>query len=161
MPDPGAPVSASFHPVSQPPRGTVLGFDFGLARIGVAIGELETGQANALLTLHEESNADRFAAIGRLLEEWKPVALVVGLPTHLDGTPHELTARCRRFANQLHGRYSLPVATVDERLSSAAADAEMREAGVRDWRGRKAAVDAVAAQLILQHFLDSTRHATA
>ena len=105
-------------PDTLPARGSVLGFDFGLARIGVASGELETGLASALTTLHAEANDERFAAIARLIGEWQPVALVVGIPTHLDGREHELTARCRRFANQLHGRHALPVFSVDERLSS-------------------------------------------
>jgi len=142
-----------------PARGTLLAFDFGLARIGVATGELETGRANALTTISEESNAARFAAIETLLREWRPVALVVGIPCHLDGTTHELTARCRRFANQLHGRFALPVLESDERLSSAAAEAALVESGVRDWRARRNVIDAVAAQLILQHFLDTHRHA--
>ena len=142
-----------------PARGTVLGFDFGLARIGIASGELETCQASALTTVHEESNERRFAAIARLIEEWRPVALVVGIPLHLDGREHELTARCRRFANQLHGRFGLPVHHADERLSSAAAEAALAEAGVKRWRERKAVLDAAAARLILQHFLDRHRHA--
>mgnify|MGYP001447446748 CR=1 FL=1 len=142
-----------------PARGTLLGFDFGLARIGVASGELETGLASPLTTLREESNDARFAAIARLIAEWRPVALVVGLPAHLDGREHELTARCRRFANQLHGRFALPVCTVDERLSSVAAEAELAAAGVRGWRERKDVLDAAAARLILQSFLDSNRHA--
>jgi len=141
-----------------PARGTLLGFDFGLARIGVASGELETGQASALVTLHAESNDERFAAIARLIAEWHPVALVVGIPTHLDGGEHELTARCRRFANQLHGRFGLPVFTADERLSSVAADAGLASAGLKDWRERKAMVDAEAARIILQTFLDTPRH---
>lgn len=156
MPDPTAATAASL-----PARGTVLGFDFGLARIGVAVGELETRSANALVTLHDEANNARFAAIARLLDEWRPVALVVGLPGHLDGRAHELGARCRRFANQLHGRFALPVHLVDERLSSAAADTALREAGHRGWQARKPVLDAVAAQLILQHFLDVTPHAPA
>ncbi len=160
MPDAAAALApASPLPLSLPPRGTLLGFDFGLARTGVAIGELETGHASALITLHEEANAARFAAITRLIDEWRPVALIVGLPRYLDGGEHPLTVRCQRFANQLHGRFNLPVTTVDERLSSAAADAALREAGVRDWRQRRDKLDASAAQLILQHFLDSTRHA--
>ena len=93
-----------------PRVGTVLAFDFGLARIGVAVGETETGNAHPLTAIAEEVNAVRFAAIEALLAEWKPASLVVGLPTHLDGSEHAMTARCRRFANQLHGRYGLPVA---------------------------------------------------
>ncbi|MCK0511813.1 Holliday junction resolvase RuvX [Aromatoleum buckelii] len=146
-------------PAALPARGTLLGFDFGLARIGVAVGELETRRASALLTLHGEASAPRFAAIAKLLDEWKPVGLVVGMPAHLDGTPHEMTARCRRFANQLHGRFGLPVLECDERLSSAAADAALAEAGTHDWRARKEVLDAVAAQIILQHFLDTHGHA--
>lgn len=146
-------------PVALPARGTLLGFDFGLMRVGVAVGEIETGQANALVTLEGEASAPRFAAIEKLLSEWRPVALVVGVPCHLDGTAQELAARSRRFGNQLHGRFGLLVFECDERLSSAAADAALTDAGERDWRARKRKLDAVAAQLILQHFLDSHRHA--
>jgi len=119
MPD--AAAAALAPQAALPARGTLLGFDFGLARIGVATGELETGQASALVTLHDESNDARFKAISKLIAEWRPVALVVGIPTHLDGSEHELTTRCRRFANQLHGRFGLPVFATDERLSSVAA----------------------------------------
>ncbi|WP_332671000.1 Holliday junction resolvase RuvX [Aromatoleum sp.] len=153
MPDPARDAPA------LPARGTLLGFDFGLARVGVAVGELETGHANALLTLAGEASAPRFAAIEKLLAEWRPAGLVVGVPRHLDGTPHELTARCRRFANQLRGRFGLPVVECDERLSSAAAEAALVDGGQRDWRARKEVLDAVAAQIILQHFLDHNRHA--
>ncbi len=142
-----------------PARGTLLGFDFGLARIGVATGELETGRASALVSLHEQSNDARFAAIGRLIAEWRPLALIVGVPTHLDGREHELTARCRRFANQLHGRVDLPVFPMEERLSSVAAESALVDAGLKAWRDRKAVLDAAAARLILQHFLDSIQHA--
>ncbi len=144
---------------SLPARGTLLGFDFGLARIGVAVGELETAQASPLTTVHEEAGALRFAAIGKLIAEWRPVALVVGIPAHLDGTEHDMSARCRRFANQLHGRFGLPVAQVDERLSSAEAEGRLRDAGMDRWQERKGVLDAAAAQIILQHFLDAHRHA--
>lgn len=142
-----------------PSRGTVLGFDFGLARIGVAVGEIETRQASALATISEEANDRRFAAIGRLVDEWRPVALVVGVPRHLDGQAHAMTARCQRFAHQLHGRYALPVRQIDERLSSAAADSALRAAGRTSWRERKPDLDAVAAQMLLQDFLDGLGHA--
>ena len=142
-----------------PLRGTLLGFDFGLARIGIATGELETGQASALATVHDESNDARFKAIAALIAEWRPVALVVGLPTHLDGTEHELTARCRRFANQLHGRYGLPVALVDERLSSAEAEERLSEAGHKGWRKQKPRLDSAAAQIILLQYFESAKHA--
>ena len=132
--------------------GTVLGFDFGLARIGVAVGETETGHAHPLAVIADEANAARFAAIEKLLAEWKPVSLVVGLPVHLDGSEHAMTVRCRRFANQLHGRYGLPVALVDERLSSA-------EAGLHGWRKQKPRLDSAAAQIILLQYFESARHA--
>ena len=151
MPDPGAD--------ALPQRGTLLAFDFGLARIGVAVGELETAQANPLTTIAEEANTRRFAAIERLIAEWRPVALVVGIPRHLGGDGHAMTARCERFANQLAGRYQLPVSRVDERLSSAEAEDLLEASGVNHWQERKHHLDAVAAQIILQTFLDRTRYA--
>ena len=153
------PEAAPPTPPDLPARGTLLGFDFGLARLGVAVGELETGRANALLTISGEASAPRFATIEKLLAEWRPVALVVGIPCHLDGAAHAMTARCCRFANQLRGRYGLPVMESDERLSSAAAESMLEEAGQGDWRARKPVLDAVAAQIILQHFLDTIHHA--
>lgn len=161
MPDAACAATAASAPIATlPSRGTLLGFDFGLARIGIATAELETGLASALDTIHETASDARFAAIGALIGQWQPVALVVGVPTQLDGSDQELSARCRRFANQLHGRFGLPVFTVDERLSSLAAERELVEAGMRDWRKRKAVVDAAAARLILQTFLDGFHHAT-
>jgi putative Holliday junction resolvase len=138
---------------------TLLGFDFGLARIGVAVGETETGHAHALAVIAAEANVARFAAIEALLAEWKPAALIVGLPLHLDGTEHAMTVRCRRFANQLQGRYGLPVALVDERLSSAAAEEHLREAGHGGWRSQKPLLDAAAAQIILLQYLENAQHA--
>jgi putative holliday junction resolvase len=132
---------------------TVLGFDFGTARIGVATGETETRMAQPLTTIHGEANDRRFGEIAKLIEEWAPARLVVGLPSSLDGVATEMTARCQRFANQLKGRFGLPVSLVDERLSSAEADELLRQVK-RDWRSRKQVLDAVAAQRILQSFLD-------
>jgi len=146
--------------VPLPARGTILGFDFGTARIGVAVGELETRHASALTTISEESRERRFGAIGRLVAEWRPVAMVVGIPRHLDGREHDMTARCRRFANQLHGRFALPVHQMDERLSSAAADTALSDAGSTRWQSRKPQLDAVAAQIILQDFLNGPAHAS-
>ena len=134
--------------------GTVLAFDFGLKRIGIAVGETLLGRAKALATIEAESNEVRFTAIARHIQEWQPALLVVGLPLSLDGTEHEMTARCRRFANQLHGRFDLPVTLIDERLTSAEADAVLREDGL-DWKARKKSVDALAAQIILQDYFDA------
>lgn len=132
-------------------KGAVLAFDFGEKRIGVAVGEWETRLAHPLETIAEEANAPRFARIGGLIGEWRPVELVVGLPLGLDGQEHDLTRRCRRFANQLNGRFGLPVRLVDERLTSVEAERRLREAG-KSPRDHKAAIDSLAAQEILQDY---------
>jgi putative Holliday junction resolvase len=126
-----------FIPVNE---GVVLAFDFGLRRIGVAIGNGVTRAAHPLSTIAAD-RGDRWEQIAELLGEWQPQRLVVGVPRHPDGTPHEMTARCERFARQLEGRFGLPVARVDERYSSAAA-------------GPGQNVDARAAALILQQWFD-------
>lgn len=135
-------------------KGAVLAFDFGLKRIGVAIGDLETRLAHPLETIADEANAPRFERIAVLIGEWHPAALVVGLPLTLEGAEHEMTQRCRRFANQLHGRYGLPVSLVDERLTSVSAESRLGEAGVYG-KQRKAVLDSLAAQEILQDYLDT------
>ena len=135
----------------------VLAFDFGIRRIGVAVGEMMLGTARPLTTIAAEANDARFAAIGKLVEEWRPAALGVGLPLSLDGAPGDMTERCQRFARQLEGRYHLPVALVDERLTSVEAEARLRDRGL-DWRRRKATLDAEAAAIALQAYLDSHRH---
>jgi putative Holliday junction resolvase len=133
---------------------TILAFDFGSRRIGVAIGTTRLRAARPLTTIDAEGNARRFAAIGALIDEWQPERLVVGVPLHADGTPHEMTARARRFARQLAGRYGLPVFEVDERYTSELARSALREAG-RGGREDRALRDAVAAELILQAYLDT------
>lgn len=134
-------------------QGSILAFDFGLKRIGVAIGtQLAPGQlaaARPLTTIAAAANDARFAAIAALIAEWQPQRLLVGRPLSDDGSPHEMTARCERFADQLRGRFRLPVDAVDERYSSVEAEAVLRGRGL-DWRQRKARVDAEAAVIILQ-----------
>jgi len=134
--------------------GTVLAFDFGEKRIGVATGETLLGSAHPLTVIHALSNDDRFAAIGKLVDEWRPERLVVGLPTHADGTPHAMTRLASRFGERLARRFALPVSFADERLTSRDAEARLRETG-RDARAAKAVVDAVAAQLILQTWFEN------
>ena len=136
------------------PPGTLLGFDFGEKRIGVATGETLLRQAHPLTVIASEQVDARFAAIAKLIAEWRPVGLVVGRPVHMDGTPHALTARCERFANQLHGRFRLPVDLAEERLTSADAESRLHEAGHTS-RSARRHLDAVAAQLILQGYLDA------
>ena len=138
--------------------GTVLAFDFGTRRVGVALGNTLMRVARPLRTIDAEANAPRFAAIAALVKEWQPCLLVVGRPTHGDGTEHEMTARAERFARQLEGRFELPVRCCDERYTTLAADAVLADAGVGG-AARREVRDAVAAQLILQSFFD-TRTAT-
>lgn len=156
-------MSAATHDTSESKRdalpvgGTVLAFDFGAKRVGVAVGELSLGTSHPLTTITEESNAARLEHVARLVAEWAPVLLVVGLPSHMDGTEHELSARCRRFAKQLEARFGLGVRLIDERLTSRAAELSLDDAGVRRSR-QKAMLDQVAAQHILATFF-SERHA--
>ena len=103
--------------------GTILAFDFGTRRIGVAVGERAIGLAHPLATIAGEQNEHRFAAIESLIDEWHPALLIVGLPLHADGTEHALTARARRFAKQLEGRFGVTAELVDERFTTHAAGA--------------------------------------
>ena len=146
-------------PSNNPPfrtPATVLAFDFGEKRIGVAVGDRALGIPHPLATIAAADSKRRFAAIAALIEEWRPALLIVGLPFHLDGTEHELTRRCRRFADRLKGRFGLPVELIDERLTSATAEALLGAAGVAIAR-RKPALDQVAAQQILQGYFESIR----
>jgi len=118
-----------------------LAFDFGTRRVGVASGNTLTRRAAPLRTIEAAGDA-RFAAIGRLVAEWRPDALVVGVPFHPDGAAHDNTERARRFARQLHGRFGLPVHEVDERYSTT----EAIGSGARD-------LDAASAAIILEQFL--------
>ena len=121
----------------------VFGFDFGVKRIGVAMGNTLTGLAQPLEIIDAIDNASRFKRIGALIAEWGPARLVVGEPRHPDGAEHDMTLRARRFANQLHGRFDLPVELVDERYSSVVIPAK---------RGER--IDAKAASIILQQYFD-------
>jgi putative Holliday junction resolvase len=133
--------------------GTVLAFDYGEKRIGVAVGETILKTAHALTTIAAEENEIKFTQIGQLITEWRPSLLVVGLPTHMDGTPHTMTQFAKKFAQRLEGRFNLPVMMMDERLSSAEAAQNLREAGIASSK-QKAMIDAVAAQSILQSYFD-------
>ena len=123
-------MATSQHP-SASPAGTILAFDFGTRRIGVAVGEPATGLAHPLQTIDAERKDARFAAIAKLIDEWRPTMLVVGVPTHADGAEHALTEGARRFARQLEGRFGLAVVFADERFTTRAASAALDEAGVR------------------------------
>lgn len=134
--------------------GTVIAFDFGERRIGVAVGETAVKHAHPLCTIRSTANEERFSAISKLLAEWQPTELVVGQPLSVEGEAHEMTRRCHRFANQLRGRFNLPVTLVDERFSSVEAARQLHECGL-DGKQSKQHIDSVAAQLILQGYLDA------
>jgi putative Holliday junction resolvase len=119
---------------------TILAFDFGEKRIGVAVGNTVTKTAEALKIIQEKNQDEKFKAIEVFIQEWQPQLLVVGLPTHPDGAEHEMTLKAKRFGNQLHGRFQKEVVWIDERYTSVS---------VQDGN------DALAAQLILQQYLDT------
>lgn len=134
-------MSAAAAPSACRPPLSLLAFDYGTRRVGVAVGNTLLGRARPLATIAVMGDA-RFQAIGKLVHEWKPDALVVGVPTHPDGVPHENTRRAQAFARRLHGRFGLPVHEVDERYTTVEAQAQR----ARD-------VDAAAAALILEQYL--------
>ncbi len=117
---------------------TILAFDYGEKRIGVAVGNTVTKTAEALKIIQQKNQDERWKAIEQVIQEWQADLLVVGLPAHPDGTPHEMTQKAKRFGNQLKGRFQKEVIWVDERYT---------QVMVRDGH------DALAAQLILQQFL--------
>ena len=136
--------------------GTVMAFDFGEKRIGVAVGESMLKVAHPLTTINAEENEVKFAQIAALIKEWRACLLVVGLPMHMDGEAHLLTQLSKKFAQRLEGRFNLPVVMVDERLSSAEAAQNLSAAGVKGIK-QKALLDAVAAQTILQSYFDNLK----
>jgi putative holliday junction resolvase len=124
----------------SPMVSTLLAFDFGEKRVGVATGTTLMRQGQPLRTINAQGDA-RFAAIAALITEWQPQALVVGVPFHPDGAEHENTRRARKFARQLHGRFRLPIHEVDERYTTTEALAD----GAAD-------ADAASAALILEQY---------
>ena len=120
------------------PVQTILAFDYGEKRIGVAVGNTITQTAEPLKIIQEKNQEERFKAIEQLMAEWQPQLLVVGFPKHPDGAEHAMTQKAQRFGNQLHGRFHREVVWVDERYTSVSVDGGN---------------DALAAQLILQQYL--------
>lgn len=139
----GHAVSHADSPTPTPPPRSFLAFDFGTRRIGVATGNTLTRSATPLRTIALDADA-RFDAIARLIADWQPSALVVGVPFHPDGAAHDNTERARRFARQLHGRFGLAVHEVDERYTTT----EATSGGARD-------LDAASAAIILDQFLNT------
>lgn len=128
---------------------SIMAFDFGTRKIGVAVGQSVTGTAQALPELPARDGQPDWQAVARLIEEWQPDAFVVGVPVQMDGTEFELTQRARKFGQRLHGRFGKPWFAMDERLTSFEAreqQREQRQAGST----KDSLVDSIAASLILQ-----------
>jgi putative pre-16S rRNA nuclease len=136
------------------PAQTLLGFDYGRERIGVAVGQQLTCSATALTTIKARDGKPDWPAITRLLEEWKPDALVVGIPYHMDGAEQDMTRAAQRFSRQLEGRYNLPVHCAEERLTSYVVESAHRN------RAGGVAIDPLSAQIILQDWLQHDSKAT-
>jgi putative Holliday junction resolvase len=137
----------------MPHDTTYLGFDFGLKRIGVAVGQELTRTATALLTLPAANGKPDWNRVAKLLGDWHPRALVVGLPLNMDGTETDITPRARRFGNQLRERFKIPVHWMDERLSTHEAERLIAQSGSKHGNDS----DKLAAQLILQSWLEQAR----
>lgn len=140
-------------------NGTLLAFDYGLRRIGIAVGQALTGTASPLQALNARDGVPDWNAIERLIEEWRPAAIVTGVPYNMDDTRQEMTDRAERFSRQLHGRFNLPVHIIDERLSSIEAEDRLRTARQQGRRGRiaKADIDSAAACVLLETWLNTQR----
>ncbi|MGB0865096.1 MAG: Holliday junction resolvase RuvX [Granulosicoccaceae bacterium] len=137
-------------------KNTLLGFDFGERRIGLAIGDRETGLCSPLATVYSKDGSIDWAAIKKHLEEWQPAALVVGVPRHMDGSDSAMTTRAAKFGRQLHGRFALPVFEADERTTSRQAESILRDnRGKGRRRSDKGDTDKIAAALILQHWIEA------
>jgi putative holliday junction resolvase len=136
--------------------GTVMAFDFGLKRIGVAVGDLELGIAHPVTTLNVETNIDRLAAVEKLVTEWQPTQFVIGEAQYEDATNnevHPIAHLAKKFGNRLTEQYHLPITYVNEFLSSTEAASQLKAQGITG-RAQKTQLDAVAAQIILQAYFD-------
>ena len=140
----------------------ILAFDYGTKRIGIASGDTLTRTARALTTLARSGGVIPWTAVDKLMREYQPSQLVVGLPWNMDGTPTLLTDASRAFAAELKARYDKPVALVDERLSSREAESQLRDArasGFKKRRNTHADVDMIAARILLEQWLENPRAA--
>jgi putative Holliday junction resolvase len=137
---------------------TALAFDFGVRRIGLAVGNSITGSSQALAPITADNDDARFACVAIQIKEWAPDQLVVGLPRHPDGAEHAMTAKARRFGNQLQGRFGLPVAWVDERYTSAVLENDLKF--LQNQVSKQAiSLDSESARLILeQYFRERQAH---
>jgi len=134
-------------------EGNIIGFDFGQKRIGVAIGNNISKSAQALITIESASSNQKFEAIQKIMDEWQPVSIVVGVPFNVDGSEHKVTNLCKKFAKQLEQKYALPIYLIDERYTSIEASYEIQDKKI-DLKKRKLLIDQIAAKIILQSYLD-------
>ena len=135
---------------------TVIAFDFGLKRIGVAVGDLELGIAHPVTTLNVETNVERLAAVEKLVAEWQPTRFVIGEAQYegaISNEPHPIAHLAKKFGNRLTEQYHLPITYVNEFLSSTEAASQLKHQGITG-RAQKAQLDQVAAQIILQAYFD-------
>lgn len=149
MPDPDASRSVEI----------ALGFDFGKRRMGIAVGNAITGNAQALQALEHINGSPDWATLDGLVADWRPGAFVVGLPLDVDGSRQKMTNRAENFINELRGRYKLTVHAVDERYTTIEAVERLRSARASGSRGKRVAKgdsDAMAAQVILESWLTGT-----
>ena len=130
-------------------EGNVLGFDFGQKRIGIAVGNNISKTARALTTIDSLSNNQKFEVIQKIIEEWQPVSIVVGVPFNVDGSEHRITNLSKKFAKQLEQKYSLPTHLIDERYTSIEASHEIKDKKI-DLKKKKLLIDQIAAKIILQ-----------
>ncbi len=134
----------------------VLGFDFGLKNIGVAVGQSITATATPIATLKAQDGAPQWLQIQTLIDEWRPAILLVGLPIHMDGKEQAMTQAARRFGNRLNGRFNVPVQWVDERLTSY--EAENRMSDVKySAHTAKLSIDSLSAQLIVEQWFEQQK----
>ena len=140
----------------MPAPKTILAFDFGLRRIGVAVGQNVTGSASPLGSVANRDDGVDHAAIASLIKEWRPDGIVVGMPSHADGSPSELQDAVEAFIGELQ-RYELSINTVDERYTSVEAEHALKQARAAGARGRisKEMIDATAAVFIAERYLSS------
>lgn len=133
---------------------SLMGFDFGTRSIGIATGQEVTGTASPLTSVKANDGIPDWTQLEKILKEWQPDLLIVGLPLNMDGTEQEMTVRARKFGQRLHGRFGFQVEFKDERLTTTDAKARLFEQGGYKALG-KSRVDAVSAQLILESWMES------
>lgn len=138
----------------MPETETVLAFDFGLKRIGVAVGQSLTKSAKPLPLLLAQDGAPQWAKVQQLIDDWLPKKLVVGLPVHMDGSEQDLTKSARRFGNRLNGRFHLPIEWVDERLTSYEAELMLKDLNLFSTH-EKISIDSVSAMIMLEQYFQN------